>query len=87
MFYMIELIDIWSICLKDAKINLFLDLWVLMFVWLNWCHSRCQMNSQYFYLQEKKKSIYKDTLNTFDLTSKMHILRIYIVVEWHIEML
>lgn len=39
------------------------------------------MNSQYFYLQEKKKSIYKDTLNTFDLTSKMHILRIYIVVE------
>lgn len=34
-----------------------------------------------FYLQEKKKSIYKDTLNTFDLTSKMHILRIYIVVE------
>lgn len=32
-----------------------------------------------FYLQQM--SIYKDTLNTFDWTSKMSILRSFIVVE------
>lgn len=36
MFYMIEFIDSWSIYLKDTQINLFLDLWVLIFVWLKW---------------------------------------------------
>lgn len=35
MFDMIELIDTWSVYLKDTQINLFLDFWVSIFAWLN----------------------------------------------------
>lgn len=46
---------------NNRKINLFLDLWVLIFVLLNLSknkiHSSCQINSQYF-IYKKKKNVH-----------------------------
>ncbi len=80
MFYMLELNDIWSIYLKDTPINLFfglvsLDIYMTKLKTVSLNVFPMSNKQSIFYLQRKKKSIYKDMLNTFDLTSKMHILR------------